>query len=103
MVLVSIDPFAVRKILLLAVALLGLSSALCFADPLYLVRHHAPVREQVPAARPVARPLTEETNFDDLCLPGRSFTTGKGRFEDLRVVVISTSLPETGPIFPAEL
>ena len=43
MVLISIDPFAFKKTLLLVAALLGLSSALCFADPLFMssqfVRH----------------------------------------------------------------
>lgn len=36
MVLISIDPFAFKKTFLLVVALLGLSSALCFADPLFM-------------------------------------------------------------------
>jgi hypothetical protein len=36
MVLISINPFGVRKTFLLVVALLGLSSALCFADPLFV-------------------------------------------------------------------
>lgn len=36
MVLISIDPFAFKKIFLLVVALLGLSSALCLADPLFV-------------------------------------------------------------------
>jgi hypothetical protein len=36
MVLISIDPFSFKKTFLLVVALLGLSSALCFADPLFI-------------------------------------------------------------------
>jgi hypothetical protein len=36
MVLISIDPFSFKKTFLLVVALLGLSSALCFADPLFM-------------------------------------------------------------------
>jgi hypothetical protein len=36
MVLISIDPFALKKTFLLVAALLGLSSALCFADPLFM-------------------------------------------------------------------
>jgi hypothetical protein len=36
MVLISINPFGLRKTFLLAAALLGLSSALCFADPLFV-------------------------------------------------------------------
>jgi hypothetical protein len=41
MVLISIHPFAFRKVLL-AVLLLGLSSAFCFADSLFMTRHFAP-------------------------------------------------------------
>jgi|GEM_PF-2261805 len=42
MVLISIHPFAFRKIFLLAAALLGLSSALCFGDSLFMARQYAP-------------------------------------------------------------
>src|SRR5688572_11631473 len=42
MVLISIHPFAVRKIFLLAVALLGFSSAFCFADPVFMTRQYLP-------------------------------------------------------------
>ena len=37
MILISVQPFAFRKIFLLIAALLGLSSAACFADPLFLI------------------------------------------------------------------
>jgi hypothetical protein len=50
MVLVSIRPFAIRKIFLLAVAVLGLSSALCFADPLFMTRQYAFAGEQTEAS-----------------------------------------------------
>lgn len=46
MVLISIHPFAVRKIVLLAVALLGVSSALCFADSLFMARRYAPSQDR---------------------------------------------------------
>lgn len=46
MVLVSIHPFVSRKIFLLAAALLGLSSAFCFGDSLFMTSHYAPSREQ---------------------------------------------------------
>ena len=36
MVLVSINPFDIKKMFLLVAALLGLSSALCLADPLFM-------------------------------------------------------------------
>jgi len=41
MILVSINPFAFKKLFLLVVALLGLSSAICFADPLFMSTHFA--------------------------------------------------------------
>lgn len=46
MVLVSIHPFASWKIFLLAAALLGLSSVVCFGDSLFMARHYAPSRDQ---------------------------------------------------------
>ena len=42
MVLISIHPFALKKIVLIAAALLGLSSALCFAAPLFMSSQFAP-------------------------------------------------------------
>jgi hypothetical protein len=41
MILVSINPFALKKMFLLVVALLGLSSAICFGDPLFMSRRFA--------------------------------------------------------------
>ena len=43
MVLISMQPFAARKILLLAAALLCLSSAFCLADSLFMTRRYAPL------------------------------------------------------------
>jgi hypothetical protein len=42
MVLISMQPFADRKIFLLALALLCLSSVFCFADSLFMARRYAP-------------------------------------------------------------
>ena len=42
MVLISIHPFAFRKIFLVALAVLGLSSAFCFADPVFMTSRYAP-------------------------------------------------------------
>jgi hypothetical protein len=56
MVLISIHPFAVRKIVLLAVALLGVSSALCFADSLFMARRYAPSQDRSRPAQLVAQP-----------------------------------------------
>ena len=46
MVLVSIQPFAFRKICLLVVALLGLSSVFCLADPVFMC-HSTSLRRTV--------------------------------------------------------
>ena len=52
MLLISIHPFALRKICLLALALLGLSSAICLADPLFMTKQHASSDTKVRLARP---------------------------------------------------
>jgi hypothetical protein len=63
MVLISIHPFAVRKMILLLMALLGFS-ALCSADPVLMVRRHGQVHSRVAVALPVrtvALQLTDVT------------------------------------------
>jgi hypothetical protein len=50
MVLISLDPFTYRKILLIAAALLGLS-AVCFADPVLMAQRYAPNHGGLDAAR----------------------------------------------------
>src|SRR5438477_11447619 len=49
MVLVSIHPFALRKLLLVILALVGFS-ALCFADPVLMARRYNTDRSRVAAA-----------------------------------------------------
>lgn len=49
MVLISIHPFAVRKLVLVIAALLGFS-ALCFADPLLMTARYAPRPRHVDSA-----------------------------------------------------
>ena len=56
MVLISIHPFAIRKIVLLAMALLGFSSALCFADSLFMAGRYAPSRDRGRPAQVLAQP-----------------------------------------------
>lgn len=46
MVLISIDPFALRRLLLVIVALVGFS-ALCFADPVLMARRYGHDRGQL--------------------------------------------------------
>ena len=60
MVLISIHPFAVRKIFLLAVALLGLSSAFCFADPVFMTRQYARSQDQAHSARSNQAPAADQ-------------------------------------------
>lgn len=80
MVLVSIHPFASRKIFLLAVALLGLSSALCFADPVFMARKYAPSRDQKRPARPEMAP---QANREEPSSIWRSFERSAVRFDDI--------------------
>jgi hypothetical protein len=61
MVLISIHPFVFRKIFLLAALLLGLSSVLCFADSLFLVRQYGPREESHGTAKLTGRP--KDTNW----------------------------------------
>lgn len=70
MVLVSIHPFALRKIFLLVIAVLGVSSALCFADPLFMTRHYAAVSQQPRQARPV---ITPQATLDQSSVIWRAF------------------------------
>jgi hypothetical protein len=56
MVLISIHPFAFRKIFLLAAALLGFSSAFCFADSLFMARQYAPSQNRSRSTHFVAQP-----------------------------------------------
>ena len=95
MVLISIHPFAVRKIFLLAVALLGLSSAFCFADPLFMTRQYKPHCDQT-RPQPVMAPLA---NLDELSPLWRSFESSAERSDDLRTVAFFAPLGETSPVF----
>lgn len=49
MVLISIQPFALRKLFLVIAALIGFS-AVCFADPLFVAQRHS-----MPAIRPASQ------------------------------------------------
>ncbi|MDQ6807889.1 MAG: hypothetical protein M3Z64_00450 [Verrucomicrobiota bacterium] len=53
MILVSIQPFAFKKIVLLVVAILCLSSAACFADSLFMTVHSTPYDRQMSRIQPV--------------------------------------------------
>jgi hypothetical protein len=60
MILISIDPFAHRKILLVVVAFLGLS-AFCFADPVLMAQRYTRNPERFDASRTVA-PVSQQLN-----------------------------------------
>lgn len=91
MVLISIHPFALRKIFLLAVALLGFSSAFCFADPLFMTRQYGDFRDQALPAQPVAAP---KTNSDELSLSWFLFEDS-----DLRTLAVFKNPGEIGLMF----
>jgi hypothetical protein len=61
MVLISIQPFAFKKIFLLVAALLCLSSALCFADSLFMSLHSTPYGRQLNRIQPVPLSVPERT------------------------------------------
>jgi hypothetical protein len=67
MVLISIQPFAFKKIFLLAAILLGLSSAICLADPLFMSLHGPGCDRQPNHIQTAPAPIREqaiEPNFD---------------------------------------
>ncbi|MBA2432395.1 MAG: hypothetical protein H0V56_09810 [Chthoniobacterales bacterium] len=51
MILISLQPYAAKKLFVLALALLCLSTASCFADALYLSARALPQQRQAVAAR----------------------------------------------------
>lgn len=91
MVLISIHPFALRKIFLLAVALLGFSSAFCFADPLFMTRQYGHSHDQARSAQPAAVP---KTNSDELSLSWFLFEDS-----DLRTLAVFKNPGEIGLMF----
>ena len=92
MVLISIHPFAVRKIFLLAVALLGLSSVVCFADPLFMTRQYAPSRNQSRSAQTATAP---QANLEP-SLIWRSFESSAVRCDDMSTIAFFAPVGETG-------
>lgn len=56
MLLISINPFAFRKIVFVAVALLGLSSVVCFADPLFMTGQFGHPTARTRLAPPINAP-----------------------------------------------
>jgi len=79
MLLISIHPFAFRKIFLLAAALLSLSSALCFADPLFMTRHYPRKGDQT---RSASAPTGSARERVKLLSHSKSFGDPVAFFED---------------------
>ena len=83
MLLISIHPFALRKLFLLVIALLSLSSAVCFADPLFMTSRYTPANAEVHLARmPIT--LMPQTNQNPLPPNGTSGDRGIMPFQDKR-------------------
>jgi hypothetical protein len=93
MLLVSIHPFAVRKICLLVLAVLGLSSALCFADPVFMTRQHAPSGAQTRPARIV---MASRVNLEAHSLIWNSRSSSAVPPNGLSIFTLRPSLGETG-------
>ena len=60
MVLISIAPFAFRRLLLIVLALIGFS-AVCFADPVLVARRYSSGHTGIVAARAVTTPAFDST------------------------------------------
>ena len=78
MVLISIQPFAFKRICLLVAVLLCLSSAICFADSLFVSLHSSRNRRQLNRNQPVALSIPDRT------VQPRSLLPGKHWMENLR-------------------
>lgn len=76
MVLVSLPPFATKKIVLFATAILCLSSVACFADSLFMTRRFAPA-EQVNST---SAPQRAQTTVRPAGLPAPSAAANRENF-----------------------
>jgi hypothetical protein len=74
MVLISLRPLAFKKILLLAVAILGLSSVVSFADSVFMARRYAPA-DQWPSSG------TSGWSSQDTVSSERPWLPGYGKIE----------------------
>ena len=61
MVLISIQPFALKKIFLLVATLLCLSSAICLGDSLFMSLHSKPYGHQLNHSQAALRAVSEQT------------------------------------------
>jgi hypothetical protein len=75
MILVSINPFPLKKMFLLVAALLGLSSAICLADPLFMSTRFAFRGHQSRRFSPTILSATGKTEQP-------FFASDKGMFRD---------------------
>jgi hypothetical protein len=72
MVLISIHPFAFRKVFLVLVALLCFS-ALCLADPVLIVHRHSPTPEQFAKVKRATPTVLETLRPQDASAPAPGF------------------------------
>jgi hypothetical protein len=79
MVLISIQPFAFKKIFFLVAALLCLFSANCFADSLFMSLHSTPYGRQLNRIQPVPLSLAERTVEPPLLVACQSLDGGSAQ------------------------
>jgi hypothetical protein len=93
MVLVSLRPFAFKRIILVAAAILGLSSAVCFADSLFMARRYAPVEQ--PAGSDPARSvgLSAAAGWDNI---ENGPASPRERFSGTEIPIITPIVNQVG-------
>lgn len=102
MILISIHPFAFKKLFLLVVAFLCVSSALCFADSLFMARQFAPdqhrstlIPSRIGEIGASARVVSFAANFERDYHEGAVCGSSEGAWGEVPVQ-IGTALAETG-------
>ena len=93
MVLISLRPFASKRIILVAAAILGLSSAVCFADSLLMARRYAPVGQPLgsDAARSVG--LSAPAGWENI---ENGPASPRERFSETEILVITPIVKQVG-------
>jgi hypothetical protein len=100
MVLISIQPFAFKKIFLLVATLLCLSSAICFADSLFMSLHSRPYGHQLNRSQ-TAPPAVSEQPVQPL-LPVACQSLGGGLAQDSGWILAETFVLNPTIDWPAD-
>ena len=99
MVLISLHPFAFKKIVLLAAAILGLSSVACFADSLFMSRRYAPSGQRASSGT-TERALPHTASSAPLSMPVyaniEGGEAGEQRFPEAANSVITPFMNQVG-------